>query len=86
MLISTNYVSFAYYKLRQSVVTNYDSFFYYKLSFYKLRHVFQITTKLEIRFRKNLAKLTGSAVKKMPKGKIIRRALAREARAAELHG
>ena len=89
MLISTNYVSFAYYKLRQSVVTNYDSFFYYKLSFYKLRHVFQITAKLEIRFRKNLAKLTGSAVRinsKMPKGKIIRRALAREARAAELHG
>ena len=44
----TNYVSFAYYKLRQSVVTNYDSSFYYKLrrSLYKLRHVFQIMTKL----------------------------------------
>ena len=25
--VITNYVSFAYYKLRQSVVTNYDSFF-----------------------------------------------------------
>ena len=79
------------------LITNYDkvllqiktAFFYYKLSFYKLRHVFQITTKLEIRFLKNLAKLTGSAVRtnsKMPKGKIIRGALAREARAAELHG
>ena len=33
MLISTNYVSFAYYKLRQSVVTNYDSFFLLQIKF-----------------------------------------------------
>lgn len=46
--VITNYVSVAYYKLRQSVITNYDSFFYYKLrqSSYKLWQVLQIKTKL----------------------------------------
>ena len=46
--VITNYVRFAYYKLRQSVVTNNHCFFYYKLrqSSYKLRQVLQITTKL----------------------------------------
>lgn len=46
--VITNYVSVAYYKLRQSVITNYDTFFYYKLrqSSYKLWQVLQIKTKL----------------------------------------
>ena len=60
--VITNYVSFAYYELRQSVVRNCDCFFiinYDKVltncdSYYKLRQLLQFTTKLSLNSARNI--------------------------------
>ena len=63
--VITNYVSFAYYKLRQSVATNNYCFFYYKL-----RQLLQITAIITI-YDKTIVKFSTKHFGKLKKKQFL---------------